>query len=431
MTRDDDFIGQLEGYLEDYDGMTPLPDEIRHAVHAQLATTPQVGQPGWLLGRFPIMTNNVVRIGIAAAAVMLLAIVAVRLLPEVGEPDVTATPTPTRMPPSVPVALKEGPLQAGTYVAHPFPAPNDSLSFTFNVPDGWVGYLPGSVAPTAGAAGPAGAGVDFVQVTGLYTDSCTSDFVQIGLSVDELASALEDIYGREPSYEVTAPVDITLSGYSGKRMDLFIPSDVDFSSCDNGGYPFGDGAPYANGPGNRWHLWILDVAWERVVILAHDFATTSQQDQEELLAIVDSIRIGPPTTHGWPGAAENPPGRYSFGAGRWGSWMHNGYQSLDEGQSVEMTFGFTSAADPDATAVSVAGYQGTYEELIHQGGSRTEYWTMEIGGRTLLITIRAEPNTTAAQLEEVHAIIESIRYEPTETGGFRVTFTLPFGWDSG
>ena len=26
MTRNDDFIGQLEGYLEDYEGSTPLPE---------------------------------------------------------------------------------------------------------------------------------------------------------------------------------------------------------------------------------------------------------------------------------------------------------------------------------------------------------------------------------------------------------------------
>jgi hypothetical protein len=351
-------------------------------------------------------------------------------------PDATATPTPTRLPPSPPVALKGGPLQAGTYAAHPFSAPNDSLSFTFNVPDGWVGDLPGSVAPTAGTGGPDGAGVDFLQVTGLYTDSCTSDFVLIGPSVDELASGLEEIYGVEPSYEVTAPVDVTLSGYSGKRMDLLIPSDVDFSSCRNGGYPFGEGAPYARGDGNRWHLWILEVAWERVVILAHDFATTSPQDQAELLAIVDSIRIDPPSTRGWPGGGENPPGRYSWGLGsNTGSgaygWMHNGYQTLDEGQGVAISFGSSSDADPDAAAVIIAGYPGTYQERISTEASRTELWTIDIEGWTFTITLEAEWNTTAAQLAEAHAIIESIRYEPTETGGLRVTFTLPFGWDSG
>jgi hypothetical protein len=111
--------------------------------------------------------------------------------------------------------------------------------------------------------------------------------------------------------------------------------------------------------------------------------------------------------------------------------MHNGYQTLDEGQGVEISLGFSSAPNPDGAAVTVAGYPGTYEEVIDTDGSRSESWYAEIGGRTLFITMQAEPNTTAAQLAEAHAIIESIRYEPTETGAFRLTFTLPFGWDSG
>ena len=36
MTRNDDFIGQLEGYLDEYEGSTPLPDEVRDAIRAEL-----------------------------------------------------------------------------------------------------------------------------------------------------------------------------------------------------------------------------------------------------------------------------------------------------------------------------------------------------------------------------------------------------------
>ena len=64
-------------------------------------------------------------------------------------------------------------------------------------------------------------------------------------------------------------------------------------SCRAGGYFLWDGSIYAQGPENRWHLWILDVDGTRVVILAEDFATTSAQHQAELTAIVESIRIEP------------------------------------------------------------------------------------------------------------------------------------------
>ncbi len=43
MTRDDDFIPQLEAYLDEYEGTNPLPDAVRHAVRAQLSTTRQIG----------------------------------------------------------------------------------------------------------------------------------------------------------------------------------------------------------------------------------------------------------------------------------------------------------------------------------------------------------------------------------------------------
>ena len=52
MTRDDDFIGQLEGYLDQYEGSTPLPDEVRDAIRAELPSTQQ--RPAWWpAGRCP------------------------------------------------------------------------------------------------------------------------------------------------------------------------------------------------------------------------------------------------------------------------------------------------------------------------------------------------------------------------------------------
>ena len=56
MTRDDDFIGQLEGYLDEYEGSTPLPDEVRDAIRAQLPSTQQ--RPAWWPAwRFPEMNS--------------------------------------------------------------------------------------------------------------------------------------------------------------------------------------------------------------------------------------------------------------------------------------------------------------------------------------------------------------------------------------
>ena len=134
------------------------------------------------------------------------------------------------------------------------------------------------------------------------------------------------------------------------------------------------------------------------------------------------------SVRGWPGPAENPPGQYSWVAGL--RFMHNGYQTLDEGQEVSITVAYSSDADEAGpTAVTIAGYPGTYQERISTDGARTRRWIVEIEGRRVTINVEAEANTTAAQLAEVDAIIESIRYAPTDN--FRLIFTLPAGWDSG
>jgi hypothetical protein len=74
----------------------------------------------------------------------------------------------------------------------------------------------------------------------------------------------------------------------------------------------------------------------------------------------------------------------------------------------------------------------TYEALpIGADGVRTERWNADFERRRVTITVEAQPDTTAEQLADAHLIIKSIRSEPTETGAFRLTFTLPGGWDSG
>lgn len=111
-------------------------------------------------------------------------------------------------------------------------------------------------------------------------------------------------------------------------------------------------------------------------------------------------------------------------------WMHN-----PDGESigVSITFQSSGARESGPTPVTVARYEGTYEQRPLRGdGIRTELWRVDFEDTTVVITVEAQPSTTASELAEAHAIIESIRSEPTETpAGFRLIFTLPDGWDSG
>jgi len=293
MTRDDDFIGQLEGYLDEYEGSTPLPDEVRDAIRAELPSTQQ--RPAWWPAwRFPDM-NNVLRLSLAAAAVVVAAFLGYNYLvaPNVGGPGL-GDPTPSPSPSPTPAALRDGDLEAGTYAISPFLSPNNAIQFTVTVPEGWIGAGPG-VVPATGSTGPDGMGMSLgLKVNGLYSDPCNDNLgdpdIAVGSTVDDLVTAL----ASQPMYEATAPTDVVVDGYAGKRMDLQLPSDIDFASCQGGQYWVWDAGPYAQGPGNRWHLWVLDIDGFTAVVLTEDFESTSAEDQAELQALVDSLQIDAP-----------------------------------------------------------------------------------------------------------------------------------------
>lgn len=240
--------------------------------------------------------NNTAKLAMAVVAVVVVAFLVIRFLVPGGEslgglgPMTTPTPSPT--PRATPQPLGNGPLDAGATVATGL-GPNESTSVTFTVPEGWEGFAGACVLPITGTVGPDGMGICFSEVNvGLYSDPCHGATGQpdipVGPTVDELANAL----AAQTAYEATTPSDVTLGGYSGKRMDLQLPADV--ASCDNGEfYPWG-GSIYAQGPNNRWHLWILDVEGDHLIIISTDFAGTPAEDRAEQQAIVDSIEINKP-----------------------------------------------------------------------------------------------------------------------------------------
>ena len=222
----------------------------------------------------------------------------------------TPSPAPTPIPsPTGPLAFHEGPLTAGAYRITPFaeagsdacfrpPQPgcidttdDDSIRVTFTVPDGWEGVADTIWLAGLGNGAPAGAGMLVTRGAMLLKDPCdtngdqTDTQIPVGQTVDEFASALVD----HPLLDVTTPVDVTLAGYTGKYMDLQVPADI--SKCDV--YRPWDPWLYAQGPGHRWHLWILDVGGVRVIVQSTDYAGTSAQHQAELKAIVDSVQIEP------------------------------------------------------------------------------------------------------------------------------------------
>lgn len=246
---------------------------------------------------------------LAAVAVLALAIgVGLGPLLRSGN-NVGSDPSPSPTPVASPMTLGFGPLAAGTYVATPFAHPgsqndalckvppqpgcsettaDDAIGFTFTVPDGWAG-AEGVGLVNSNDAPPGGAAMLFFRGAWLFSDPCADAInpdIPVGPTVDDFVGALVD----HPLLDVTAPVDVTLAGYSGKYLELQGPPDI--TACPY----FFAWAPniYAQGPDHRWHLWVLDVEGIRIVVRTDTYPGTSPEVQAELHEIVDSLQISVP-----------------------------------------------------------------------------------------------------------------------------------------
>jgi len=237
-----------------------------------------------------------------------------------------ATPTTTPAPTTSPFVARSNPpptpspspsfevigerLAAGTHTARPFdpalPEPwgvcagqsgcaettaDDSIGITYTVPEGWAfGFRAAVTKPSAGTVAPSGMSLHFLRGGWLLSDPCLKvdslPDVEVGPTADDFADAL----AAHPLLDVTTPVDTTLGGYSGKYLDLQVPSDI--SGCTAGYYPWLP-AFYAQGPNHRWHIWSLDGDGVRVMIQSGDFPGTLPQDLAEMHAIIESIQIEP------------------------------------------------------------------------------------------------------------------------------------------
>jgi len=291
---------------------------IAGAVLDRTEATPRRRATWWPVRRTPNM-NRFVTIGLGVAAVVVVGLLlSTQLLGSPTGADVVSSPTPTATPEpttgptpdATPRSDPDGDLAAGTYTAHPLPAPNDSLTLTFTVPEGWGGMAdPGTLGVLVpggepGTGPPGGMAIMFNDVTTL-NDPCdwrgTADDISVGPAVDDLVEALL----AQPAYEVSDPVDVSIGGYSGKRVVIVHPTepfagqDSDAPECDQGVFQlwntaaWGEDGIYAQGPADRWQTNILDVDGTRLVIVTRDFAGTSPADRAEMDAIIDSLVIEP------------------------------------------------------------------------------------------------------------------------------------------
>jgi len=209
--------------------------------------------------------------------------------------DGTASPDGSPAPTDAAVRLSgNGPLAAGTYYLDDRSFTNASR-LTFTVPAGWTTEEYGELYKDRGEPGE----VKFITwvLTHVFSDVCQwGTLVDAGTTVDAFVSAVMEQEGREAS----TPTDVIVGGFPAKRIELTVPSDLDTATCTNGVLRYwpGPGPDLSDGdccnpPGNTDSVYVVDVAGNRLVIIARHYPDSSEANRAELQGIVDSIDIEP------------------------------------------------------------------------------------------------------------------------------------------
>ena len=298
MSTDRDTTRIVRSWLED--GVTALPDRVLDAVLDQVPATTQ-RRAGWLARRnLSVNVSMSIRIAAAAAVVAAAAILGFTLLPkDVGEngPTPTASATPVRY----------------TYTFdQPF-----SVRVALALPPGWSTWTMEETAAGVlvdnGHSFGSGWGLFLFTFPSdnLFADPCDVAQGKLqpvpGPTVDELGQALLSL----PRMEVSEPVDIEIDGYEGVQIDVTAPADA--AACPDGAatvydVPGWEDIPYRMALGETLPFRILDVDGERLIIVATDYAQTSNwevgagmpfdpdahaADQIELREMLESMDINP------------------------------------------------------------------------------------------------------------------------------------------
>ncbi|MGI8830864.1 MAG: hypothetical protein ACR2I5_14005 [Candidatus Limnocylindria bacterium] len=285
-----DFDRILDSWLAD--GPSELPDRAVSRIVQSIDDSKRgpIGLP------WREMMNRLALAAASLAAVVLVVVIGFGLFSGGGMfgPGAGATPSPTPSATPATPAPTDGSLAQGPHVLSKTP------TITVAIPaPGWFGELGGGIlTKNENVDAPDGAGmIVFAEDLYVYRDPCewsTTKPETPATTVDELVAALSAQSLRDAS----APVDITVDGYTGTSITLHVPDDAVFGECDQGTFGSwgvaGESTPgrYAQDPGQIDELWIMDVNGVLVVIDTAYYEATPTEHVDEMRAIVQSATFG-------------------------------------------------------------------------------------------------------------------------------------------
>jgi hypothetical protein len=243
MRENEGFIGQVEDYLVEFDGDTPLPGHVLDAIHAELPRTRQAkAGPGFM--RMPPMLSTIssrAPLGIAAAAVVAVVVLGAVFINRDnnqagigGVPAASPTPVSSQSPevrmlenanqvscPGItdrPYCVEPGTYQLGSTDIWP-------AIVTFDVPENWWYYenVPGSagvLVQTEDNQNGSGWGIIFNTVDEVSKDPCDRSAGNFDSDEVDTAAELAAAIATWPGFETTEPTPISDLAYAGVSITV-------------------------------------------------------------------------------------------------------------------------------------------------------------------------------------------------------------------
>jgi len=202
----------------------------------------------------------------------------------------------TANPPGIAIA-QASPTSAAEYstIETSYFAGSD-VDVTVSMPAGW--YAADVVVEKRGADPVIG--LAFYDVGNIYADPCRWGLLDppVGPTVDDLVAAIS----TSSVYDVGEARDVKVDGYPGTHLEFTVP-DYDSEDCtmrrfllwtqDGSVLGPGDGTSlWAQAPGQRMDMWVLDVNGTRLVVAAGSHPDTAPEDVAAMEAMVSSMQIG-------------------------------------------------------------------------------------------------------------------------------------------
>ena len=284
----------LDSFLEV--GPTVAPQRIAAATGVEIRTARQ-RRAVWPVWSFAEM-NTFSKLAIAAAAVAVIAVVGINLMPGRGgvggplvspSPSQSPSPTPAPRPTPTPPDVLDAQIMAGG--RYSVTVQGIPLSFSIPAP-GWESH--GRPYISKSTQGPQGAEAIIYWASfpdGLSAHPCARLLPPtVGQSAADLAAAVSTARGTEL---ITAPSGVVVGGHAAKQVVLQVRDDT---GCDRGFFyswePFVLGAFWPGTTvGDTIRVWVIDVDGTLLFIAGETKPEASPRVLDEIEQIVESIRF--------------------------------------------------------------------------------------------------------------------------------------------